>query len=155
MTTDRWMRASDQDRESAAEMLREAYAVGRLSREEFDERTDAAYSARTWGELRDLTSDIPLLAAGASLPSDTVASRGMPRRGSRRSGQTIWTFMVVLAAALTGLVSPAVARVAAVLVPLALLLPFVLPGASLALRHPRRTRSARPGSKPPAPGGLG
>lgn len=48
MTTDRWMRASDQDRESAAEMLREAYAVGRLAREEFDERSDAAYSARTW-----------------------------------------------------------------------------------------------------------
>jgi hypothetical protein len=108
MTTDRWMRASDQDRENAAAMLREAYAVGRLSRAEFDERSDAAYSARTWGELRDLTSDIPFPAAGPGLPSDIAASRGTSRRASRDSGQVIWTFPVVLVAVLTGLVAAAV-----------------------------------------------
>lgn len=59
MATDRGMRASDQDRESAAQFLSEAYAVGRLSREELDERAAAVYSATTWGELRDLTADLP------------------------------------------------------------------------------------------------
>jgi len=49
---------SDQDRENAVELLIEAYAVGRLSREELDERAIAAYSATTWGELRDLTADL-------------------------------------------------------------------------------------------------
>ena len=34
MATHRWIRASDQDRKSAAELLSEAYAVGRLSGEE-------------------------------------------------------------------------------------------------------------------------
>jgi hypothetical protein len=33
MAADRWIRASDQDRQSDAELLSEAYAMGRLSRE--------------------------------------------------------------------------------------------------------------------------
>jgi Domain of unknown function (DUF1707) len=34
MADNRWIRVSDQDRENAAELLIEAYAVGRVSREE-------------------------------------------------------------------------------------------------------------------------
>jgi hypothetical protein len=60
MNTARWTHASDRDRDGAAEMLCEAFAAGRLSREEFDERTVAALSASTWGELRDLTADLRL-----------------------------------------------------------------------------------------------
>ena len=51
MAADRAMRASDQDRESAPELLRQTYIEGRLSREELDERAAAVYSATTWGEL--------------------------------------------------------------------------------------------------------
>ncbi len=72
MAAERWMRASDQERDSAAELLSEAYAVGRLSREELDERVAAAYSAKTYGELRDLTADLPLPAARTCLPSETI-----------------------------------------------------------------------------------
>jgi hypothetical protein len=54
MGADRWPRASDQDRNSIAEGLREAYAVGRLSAEEHDERVTAAYSATTRGQLREM-----------------------------------------------------------------------------------------------------
>ena len=79
MATDRAIRASDQDRESAAELLREAYVAGRLSREELDERAAAVYSATTRGELRDLTADLPPAPPRAGLPSDIVASR--PPRG--------------------------------------------------------------------------
>ena len=58
MAADRRMRASDQDREGTAVLLSEAYAVGRLSRQELDERVSAAYLATTCGELRDLTADL-------------------------------------------------------------------------------------------------
>lgn len=53
------LRASDQDRENVAATLREQYAQGRLTMEEFDERSSAAYAARTLGELRALTADLP------------------------------------------------------------------------------------------------
>ena len=124
MATDRWIRASDQDRDSAAELLSEAYAVGRLSREELDDRATAAYSAKTRGELRDLTADLPLPAARTGLPSDTV---GVPRgAGGRLTGQMRGILLLVLAAGLAGLVIPPAVWVAAVLIPTVLLLPAVL-----------------------------
>ena len=59
MTDDGGIRASDADREHVVEILREAYSAGRLSLEEFDERTSVAFAAKTWGGLRDLTRDLP------------------------------------------------------------------------------------------------
>jgi hypothetical protein len=59
MTSDGGIRASDSDREHVVEILRDAYAAGRLTLEEFDERTTDAFSARTWGALRELTGDLP------------------------------------------------------------------------------------------------
>ncbi|MCH0540470.1 DUF1707 and DUF2154 domain-containing protein [Streptomyces sp. MUM 203J] len=57
------MRASDTDREQVAERLREAVAEGRLEMPEFEERLDAAYKARTYGELEPLTRDLPQAGA--------------------------------------------------------------------------------------------
>ena len=59
MSTDNAIRASDADRERTVAILREGYASGRLTLAEFDERTTAAFSGRTWGELRALTEDLP------------------------------------------------------------------------------------------------
>ena len=59
MTDDGGIRASDADREHVVEILREAYSAGRLTLEEFDERTTSAFAAKTWGGLRTLTSDLP------------------------------------------------------------------------------------------------
>jgi hypothetical protein len=59
MTDDGGIRASDADREHVVEILREAYSAGRLTLEEFDERTTVAFAAKTWGGLRDLTRDLP------------------------------------------------------------------------------------------------
>lgn len=59
MSSDVSMRASDGDRDRATGVLREAYAAGRLTLDEFLQRTDAACSARTWGELAGLTADLP------------------------------------------------------------------------------------------------
>ena len=53
------IRASDTERDQAAEILRVAYAEGRLTRAELDERIDVAYAAKTRADLRDLTGDLP------------------------------------------------------------------------------------------------
>ena len=59
MATDDPIRASDVDRDAVVGTLREAYTAGRLTIDEFDERMAAAYTSRTWGDLRDLTVDLP------------------------------------------------------------------------------------------------
>ncbi|MEV6947063.1 DUF1707 domain-containing protein [Streptomyces sp. NPDC051172] len=60
------LRASDADRERVAEVLRDALAEGRLDMEEFEERLEATYKARTYGELTPITRDLP--AAGVTPP---------------------------------------------------------------------------------------
>ncbi|MFB7378461.1 DUF1707 SHOCT-like domain-containing protein [Kitasatospora purpeofusca] len=54
------IRASDADRERVAELLRDAYAEGRLDVEEHAERIEAAYAAKTLGDLVPLTRDLPV-----------------------------------------------------------------------------------------------
>jgi hypothetical protein len=89
--TDRPIRASDQERESVVDVLRDAFTDGRLTFDEFEERTASAYAAKTWAQLRELTSDLPaqpLLGAGlhqrpqAGQPQ-AVPPVGQPRRRRR------------------------------------------------------------------------
>ena len=58
--------ASDADRDTAAGLLSEAFAQGRLTADEHDERARAAYAARTWAELARLTADLPVPAGDAA-----------------------------------------------------------------------------------------
>ena len=51
--------ASDGDRDAAVRMLSEAFAEGRLTADEHGERVRAAYAARAWPELAQLTADLP------------------------------------------------------------------------------------------------
>ena len=60
------IRASDADRELTVERMREQVGTGRLTLEEFSERTAEAYRARTIGELAALTRDLPALATPAA-----------------------------------------------------------------------------------------
>ncbi|RII19749.1 hypothetical protein DSC45_07035 [Streptomyces sp. YIM 130001] len=53
------IRASDADRDRVAERLRDAMAEGRLSLEEFEERLEETYQARTYRELEPITRDLP------------------------------------------------------------------------------------------------
>jgi uncharacterized protein DUF1707 len=57
------LRASHADRDRAVEALRVAGGEGRLSAEELDTRLDSALSARTLGELAELTADLPVVPA--------------------------------------------------------------------------------------------
>src|SRR5579859_2459095 len=54
------LRASHEDRDHVIEILRVAAGDGRLTAEELDERVEVAFSARTYGELAALTSDLPV-----------------------------------------------------------------------------------------------
>jgi Domain of unknown function (DUF1707) len=57
------LRISDAERERAVRMLGEHHAVGRLTYEEFVERMDQAYEARTHEQLDVLTADLPTAPA--------------------------------------------------------------------------------------------
>jgi hypothetical protein len=54
------MRAADADRERVVEILQEAFAQGRITVDEFHERSDQAYAAKTLGELTPITADLPV-----------------------------------------------------------------------------------------------
>ncbi|MEU1592392.1 DUF1707 domain-containing protein [Streptomyces sp. NPDC005708] len=69
------LRASDADRERVAEVLRDALAEGRLDMEEFEERLETTYKARTYGELAPITRDLP--AAGVTAPPVSLVKEPM------------------------------------------------------------------------------
>jgi hypothetical protein len=84
MASDPRIRASDDDRERTVALLREHAAVGRLTVEEFNERLDKAYAAKTLGELDELMADLPAIdlyrLPDASLPPSY--RRQVPGAGS-------------------------------------------------------------------------
>lgn len=53
------LRISDADRERVAALLRDAVGQGRLTLVEVDDRLADVYAARTLGELRPITQDLP------------------------------------------------------------------------------------------------
>jgi len=53
------LRAGDADREAIAERLRNGHSEGRLDVQEFQERLDRCYQAKTIGELEQLVGDLP------------------------------------------------------------------------------------------------
>jgi hypothetical protein len=85
------MRASDNEREAAAEQLREHATAGRLGVEELEERLQVALTATTRGALDAVLADLP-------------ARTQRPRRTFPVPGN-----VAVAAAAGTGLVGVAVA----------------------------------------------
>jgi hypothetical protein len=52
-------RVGDREREEAMQVLTDAFAEGRLSREEFDDRSAQALAARTGNDLGALVDDLP------------------------------------------------------------------------------------------------
>jgi hypothetical protein len=63
------LRASYDDRDRVVELLRVSAGDGRLTAEELDERLERAMTARTYGELARLVSDLPVEGAVASPPT--------------------------------------------------------------------------------------
>ena len=94
------LRASDADREQVATVLSTAYAEGRLTREEHDDRLNAVLTAKTFDDLIPLTRDLvvagpattPAQQTGAAKQIDPHNAQQEPERlvaifgGSTRSG---------------------------------------------------------------------
>jgi hypothetical protein len=55
------VRIGDAERESAVAALAERYASGRITHDEFEERSTRAFAARTGSQLRPLFADLPPL----------------------------------------------------------------------------------------------
>jgi hypothetical protein len=103
MATGPDLRIGDAEREAAAASLREHYAQGRLTLEEFNERLDAAYQATTQRQLSLITQDLPHTAApSAPLPIATVPGGGRERAreeyGPRGARVRLGLFPVIIAA---------------------------------------------------------
>ncbi|QSB16039.1 DUF1707 and DUF2154 domain-containing protein [Natronosporangium hydrolyticum] len=79
------LRASDQDREAVADVLRGAASEGRLELVELDDRLRQVYAARTYGDLAGLTRD---------LPAPTAATEDAPRP-AERSKPPRWGFGIM------------------------------------------------------------
>src|SRR4051812_36469932 len=73
------LRAADADRTAVADVLGRHMAAGRLTVAEYEERLARAYAAKTYGELAELTTDLPDdLPAPARAPSGTTPPRAAP-----------------------------------------------------------------------------
>ncbi|MET0694047.1 MAG: DUF1707 domain-containing protein [Propionibacteriaceae bacterium] len=68
------LRASDADREQVVTVLSTAYAEGRLSRDEHDERLSRAMSARTFDDLIPITHDLVVVSPPPAAPVPAVAA---------------------------------------------------------------------------------
>ncbi|GLX10314.1 hypothetical protein Misp03_72400 [Microbispora sp. NBRC 16548] len=91
------LRASDSNRDQVAALLGEALSTGQLSHEEYSERLDSLYQAKTVGELEVLTHDLQVerqrpaaspvsYAPSASTEPDNIIAvfGGADRRGRWR-----------------------------------------------------------------------
>ncbi len=106
------LKASDADREEIAERLRHAAGEGRLLAEELEERLEAVFAARTYGDLDAVVTDLPGMAVRDRDRSHTVPHvRPVPILA-----------LVILLPVLVGLVVAAVVVIATVFAIWALLL---------------------------------
>jgi hypothetical protein len=113
MATQPGLRIGDREREAVAAELQEHYAHGRLTLEEFNQRLDAAFAAKTQSDLSRTTYDLPhVRSAGPPLP--TSRSRPAPQpaigwtghdsnhraRGRMRSGIALFSTLIAALASL-------------------------------------------------------
>ncbi|MGZ4166345.1 MAG: DUF1707 domain-containing protein [Solirubrobacteraceae bacterium] len=92
----RGVRASDEDREQLIAELNEHSVVGRLETDELERRIQAAYTARTTGELDALRSDLPIPSRQVAL-QHAERRRQLTRRMIQESGGSLGAFVVCTA----------------------------------------------------------
>jgi hypothetical protein len=90
------LRVSDADRDRALADLSEHFQAGRLTLDEFDERSGQALRAKTARELAGLFTDLPAGRARASGPGDSVA---VPDGGPHWPAARAWVTAATLSAA--------------------------------------------------------
>ncbi len=87
------LRASDDDRERLVSELNEHSVAGRLSTEDLEERSQAAYSAQTLGELDALRRDLPITPRTAMVSASERRSQ-LTRRLIQETGGSVGLFAV-------------------------------------------------------------
>ncbi|QIX26617.1 DUF1707 domain-containing protein [Nocardioides sp. JQ2195] len=87
------LRAGDRERDVIRRALGDAYADGRLDREEFDTRIDQVSTARTLGDLPDLVKDLVPVTA-TSTTAATRRDQAVNAYAKDRK-DALWTFLSV------------------------------------------------------------
>jgi hypothetical protein len=109
------MRASTADRERAVDVLKAAFAEGRLDQTEYADRVGLVYTSRTYAELAALTADLPIgplgmLPSGPAMPVPwQPAPPARPERPAvpHTNGMAIAAFIFALGSFITvGLTAP-------------------------------------------------
>jgi hypothetical protein len=94
MAHDPQLRASDEDRDRTAALLREHHALGRLSAEEFSDRLDKTFAARTIGDIDALLRDLPAIdlyrLPDAPLTRQPRQAQVRPPRKGSRGWSAVW-----------------------------------------------------------------
>ncbi|UOY00530.1 DUF1707 SHOCT-like domain-containing protein [Blastococcus sp. PRF04-17] len=84
------LRAADADRAAVAEALGAHMSAGRLTLEEYDERLARAYSAKTYGELAELTADLPNAPRHRPPTRTEQSAPALPASASAQQGPWGW-----------------------------------------------------------------
>jgi DUF1707 SHOCT-like domain len=131
MATGADWRVGDAEREAVAGQLREHYAVGRLSLDEFLARLGSAYAAVTTRDLARVTADLPHPGAAWADPHSPGGDRphrtGRSRLRRRHRAGLVWLGLLTAVVAGSALIVHALPHGALLLLALLLLLvPVVL-----------------------------
>jgi hypothetical protein len=99
------MRVSDAERNKVQDQLKRAHDAGQLDLNEFDDRIQSVWAARTRGQLEKVTADLPNLpvprAPGARAPAFTDTPGGI----AMRVLTIIWASLTVVNLAVWGMIS--------------------------------------------------
>jgi hypothetical protein len=83
------LRAADTDRAAVATVLGQHMSAGRLTVDEYDDRLARAYAAKTYGELAELTADLPA-APKPRAPEAARPQRAAPACAPMAAGPWGW-----------------------------------------------------------------
>lgn len=75
--------ASDADREQVIDTLKDAFAQGRLTKDELGQRAGQALGSRTYAALAAITADIPARPLEVPPPLSLTRASASPQRRSR------------------------------------------------------------------------
>lgn len=99
------IRVGDAERETIVNELREHFASGRLTQEEFNERVDQAFAAKTRGDLKAVMQDLPSVRPQVPVSTPDQGNsrdgrsgpRARHRFGALAAGMTaLWSVILVL-----------------------------------------------------------
>ena len=100
------LRAADADRNAVAEALGRHMSAGRLTVAEYDDRLARAYAARTYGELAELTVDLPSdrpVVQPAPAPQAALGPAGCGGWGQSRGVRAAWASWFTTAVLVVGI----------------------------------------------------